>query len=164
MVSYKGDLLHMESFAVTPGATGLGTVGLEATPTSDDAIMVWTRTALKHVEFSSRSGTSLVLLFRDVGTRYDKTGTIDTTTLPAGVSVETGGTITTGAPSASGKVDPTTTGAAGGAASGATSSHTHGFSKIFGHAHKVTETALGSDASDLLVTSGTVNITVLYAE
>jgi len=154
----------LESFTVNTDANGKATVTLSHTPRDDNSIALWCKTPLRYAEFVSRSGNSLTVLIRKIGTRYDRCSRIDCNTLPSGVTVQTGSSIATSGPSSiSDRVYGACTTTTGYARFG-TDSHIHVITQIFEHEHIKTPTPLGSDPADLKAVNETgIVLIVTYA-
>ena len=153
MTNFSGKIGNMQSFTFTTDATtAQGTVGLGGTPAADDAIMWYTPTAMRHVEFVSRSGTSCVVCIRKIGTSI---GTAVTTLNVAGVTEATGAFTKT-----------TTSGGNEGArgynlSTYAANNHTHDVTidQVIRHGH----TNLTDDTTKMLAINESITVICIYS-
>lgn len=155
MTNFSGKVGNLESFTFTSDAvTAQGTVGLAGTPASDNAILWYTPTAMRLVEFVSRSGTSCVVCMRKVGTETVGTaGALDE--IPSNMTEATGAwTKTSTGPSSE------LSGAQSQAYMNATIGHTHDLTidKIARHGHK-----LNDDTTKMLATNESSTVICVYA-
>jgi hypothetical protein len=158
--NYAGKWIQMDSFtSQTTDGSGQITVTLNKTPTADDSIILQcSGVAGAFAEFTSRSGTSLVVTIRS---KYDKATDTNATlgTLPASVTADS----TVGGPTFTSSTFNTATRAQDTGATLAVEGHSHTIQvdKISTHSHGI-DTFTGTLLSTLNSTGG-LTLTVLYA-
>jgi len=157
--NYAGKWIQMDSFtSQTTDGSGQITVTLNKTPTADDSIILQcSGVAGAFAEFTSRSGTSLVVTIRS---KYDKATSTNATlsSLPSGVTSDS----TAGGPSFTTSTESTTVTTDQGIRYGVGAhSHSVQVSKVSTHAHGI-DTFTGTILSTLNSTGG-LTLTVLYA-
>jgi len=161
MTSYDDDILCMEHHSITTDASGNATITLDFPPTSINAIIPNSITALRHIELVSLTTNSLVILARKIATRFWNVG--DVTDLPSGVTVQdelniiTAGGATTDTKSLNTEI---------GVQNFFTDSHTHTISQLHQHKHDLdtgTASEMNSDTSEQKATEETIQVLIIYA-
>jgi len=155
MTDLAGNVFNMEYFTDTTDGSGQITVTLSNTPTHDNAVMVFCKTAKRLISNVSRTGAALTITIRKM--TYDKTDDPITgalSNLPAGVTEQSTKQNTD---SANGYSSDHCT--AGAQSPRLPVSHAHGVSHIYEHDHTP-----GYTATDLpLATSESITVVIGYA-
>ena len=158
-----GEMSSIKVFTETTDGSGQVTVDLGSVPIHENSIVLKCVDNLRKAAFTSLSDKVLTITFYKRGTTYYKTSTIDSGSLPSGVTVESGAVnITSGTPSQT--ADKTHAyGSGGGVIKGfAVENHTHIIPKIYSHQHTQTATELNSSSNKNLATGESLTFIVLY--